>query len=60
MTHVHQDTITAIATAPGRGGVGIIRVSGEKARDVACAILGYEPKPRYAHDGPFKAADGTV
>lgn len=60
MTQVHQDTITAIATAPGRGGVGIIRVSGEKARDVASAILGYEPKPRYAHYGPFKAADGTV
>ena len=60
MTQVHQDTITAIATAPGRGGVGIIRVSGEKARYVASAILGYEPKPRYAHYGPFKAADGTV
>ena len=60
MIQVHQDTITAIATAPGRGGVGIIRVSGEKARDVASAILGYEPKPRYAHYGPFKAADGTV
>ncbi|MEC8525295.1 MAG: tRNA uridine-5-carboxymethylaminomethyl(34) synthesis GTPase MnmE [Pseudomonadota bacterium] len=60
MTQVHQDTITAIATAPGRGGVGIIRVSGEKAMQVANAILGYEPKPRYAHYGPFKGADGTV
>lgn len=60
MTQVHQDTITAIATAPGRGGVGIIRVSGEKAMQVANAILGYEPKPRYAHYGPFKGADGIV
>jgi len=60
MTQVHQDTITAIATAPGRGGVGIIRVSGTKALQVAQRVLGYEPKPRYAHYGPFKAADGTV
>ena len=60
MTQVHQDTITAIATAPGRGGVGIIRVSGTKALQVAQRVLGYEPKPRYAHYGPFKAVDGTV
>ncbi len=60
MTQVHQDTITAIATAPGRGGVGIIRVSGTKALLVAQRVLGYEPKPRYAHYGSFKAQDGTV
>ena len=60
MTQVHQDTITAIATAPGRGGVGIIRVSGTKAIEVARNVLGYEPKPRYAHYGPFKAQGGTV
>ena len=59
-TQIHQDTITAIATAPGRGGVGIIRVSGNKARAIALAVLGYEPQPRYAHYSPFKAADGTV
>ena len=41
MTQVHQDTITAIATAPGRGGVGIIRVSGEKASQVARQVLAY-------------------
>ncbi|MCA6062171.1 tRNA uridine-5-carboxymethylaminomethyl(34) synthesis GTPase MnmE [Thalassolituus marinus] len=57
---VHQDTITAIATAPGRGGVGIVRVSGSKAMAIAQAVLGFEPKPRYAHYGPFKATDGTV
>lgn len=60
MTQVHQDTIAAIATAPGRGGVGIIRVSGDRARAVANAVLGHEPKPRYAHYGPFRGADGTV
>ncbi len=57
---IHQDTIAAIATAPGRGGVGIIRVSGSLALNVAQQVLGYAPKPRYAHYGPFSAADGTV
>ena len=57
---VHPDTIAAVATAPGRGGVGIIRVSGDKAQAVALAVLGHLPKPRYAHYGPFKAQDGSV
>ncbi len=57
---IHNDTIAAVATAPGRGGVGIIRVSGALVLTVAQAVLGIEPKPRYAHYGPFKAADGTV
>lgn len=57
---IHQDTITAIATAPGRGGVGIIRVSGSLALTVAQAVLGITPKPRYAHYGPFLARDGVV
>lgn len=57
---IHQDTIAAVATAPGRGGVGIIRVSGELALTVAEKILGIQPKPRYAHYGSFSAADGTV
>ena len=57
---IHQDTIAAIATAPGRGGVGIIRVSGALALTVAEKVLGYAPKPRYAHYGAFNAADGTV
>lgn len=61
MSHlVHQDTIAAIATAPGRGGVGIIRVSGERALTIAQAVLGIMPKPRYVHYGSFRAANGTV
>lgn len=58
--NIHQDSICAIATAPGRGGVGIVRVSGARASVVAEAVLGFVPKPRYAHYGPFKAQDGTV
>lgn len=57
---IHQDTIAAIATAPGRGGVGIIRVSGSSALTVAQAVLGITPKPRYAHYGAFTAHDGVV
>ncbi len=45
----HNDTIVARAKAPpGRGGVGILRISGLKARDVAQEVLGKLPKPRYA------------
>ncbi|EAR09834.1 tRNA uridine-5-carboxymethylaminomethyl(34) synthesis GTPase MnmE [Reinekea blandensis] len=48
-----NDTITAIATPPGRGGVGIVRVSGKAATAVAEKILKKRPEPRYAHYGPF-------
>lgn len=48
-----SDTIVAQATAPGRGGVGIIRVSGKKAQQVAEVVLGQSIKPRYAHYLPF-------
>lgn len=49
----HSDTIVAQATAPGRGGVGILRVSGPQAREVAMQVLGKLPKPRYADYLPF-------
>ena len=47
------DTIAAIATPPGRGGVGIIRLSGPKVAAIALSITGQQLKPRYAHYGPF-------
>lgn len=47
------DTIVAQATAPGRGGVGIVRVSGKLARDVAKAVLGKIPPLRTAQYLPF-------
>jgi len=49
MTFYYQDTITAIATAAGRGGVGIVRISGPQALTIAEAILGFTPKKRFAH-----------
>ena len=48
-----SDTIAALATPPGRGGVGIIRISGIKAQDVANAILGKLPEARSAEYLPF-------
>ncbi len=54
------DTIAAIATAPGQAGVGIVRVSGPAAADIARKMLGFIPKPRYAHYGPFLDQDGAL
>ncbi|UDL07469.1 tRNA uridine-5-carboxymethylaminomethyl(34) synthesis GTPase MnmE [Marinobacter sp. CA1] len=54
------DTIAAIATAPGQAGVGIVRVSGPAAKTIATRLLGFEPRPRFAHYGPFCQANGAV
>ncbi len=56
----HSDTIVAQATPPGRGGVGILRISGARAAEVAQQVLGKLPKARYADYLPFKDADGSV
>ncbi|MGL5030685.1 MAG: tRNA uridine-5-carboxymethylaminomethyl(34) synthesis GTPase MnmE [Aeromonas sp.] len=54
------DTIVAQATAPGRGGVGIVRVSGPAAEQVAKIMLGKLPRVRYAEYLPFKDEQGQV
>ncbi len=54
-----SETIVAQATALGRGGVGIIRVSGPQAKQVAVEVLGREVKPRYAEYLPFSDENGT-
>ena len=51
------DTITALATPPGRGGVGIIRISGSKAKAIGKKITGYNLEPRYAQFGTFFEVD---
>lgn len=53
-----RDTIAAIATASGRGGVGIIRVSGPKAKVLAEQITAKTLVPRMAHYGHFLDLDG--
>jgi len=47
------DTIVAAASPPGRGGVGIVRVSGPKAPEIAAVVLGDLPTPRHATFKPF-------
>lgn len=53
-----KETIAAQATAPGRGGVGIIRVSGPEVKNVAQAILGKLPELRKAEYLTFKDHKG--
>lgn len=55
-----SDTIAAIATAPGRGGVGMIRISGSKLLPFAFALSGRTPRPRHATMADFLAADGSA
>ncbi|MDP1931174.1 MAG: tRNA uridine-5-carboxymethylaminomethyl(34) synthesis GTPase MnmE [Gammaproteobacteria bacterium] len=55
-----SDTICAIATPPGRSGVGIVRVSGTLCRDIAQQILHFLPTPRHAHYTDFFAIDAEV
>lgn len=57
---LNTDTITAIATAPGRGGVGIIRVSGPNTHRIAQQITGITLKPRFAHYGAFYQTDSDA
>jgi tRNA modification GTPase len=54
------DTIAAIATATGRGGVGIVRVSGPKAKQVAEQLLSVSLQARHAHYCDFKSRSGEV
>jgi tRNA modification GTPase len=52
------DTIAAIATAPGRGGVGIVRLSGPAVPDIARQLFGALPAPRRAELHAFRDATG--
>src|SRR6187551_1371236 len=52
--------IAAIATAPGRGAVGIVRVSAKDVRALIAAVCGRTLKPREATYLPFRAADGSA
>jgi tRNA modification GTPase len=53
-----RDPIAAVATAPGRGAVGIVRVSGPGLRPLARALCGRELAPRVATYTPFADDDG--
>jgi tRNA modification GTPase len=53
-----NDTIAAIASAPGRGAVGVIRVSGPDVPHIAQEILGFIPTPRLAQVSNFRSRSG--
>ena len=55
-----RDTIAAIATPAGRGGIGVVRVSGNAVRDIARRLLGQLPEPRYATLGNFVDDAGGI
>ena len=54
----HEEPIVAIATAAGRGAIGIVRVSGRDLRPLIEALCGAVPEPRRATVMPFLGADG--
>ena len=60
MVDPSSTTIAAIATPPGRGGVGIVRISGSETARIAHALLGRLPQPRHALLAGFNDADGQA
>lgn len=57
------DTIAAIATAPGRGGIGIVRLSGSRAFAIASVLSGIPAErlqPRYVQYATFRGSDGEA
>ena len=58
MLSIHTQPIAAVATAPGRGAVGIVRISGQNLEPLVQALLGRRLKPREATYLPFADAAG--
>ncbi len=58
--HSSRDTIVAIATPPGRGGIGVVRVSGDDARAIAESLIGQHAQPRRSQLVRFLDADGDA
>jgi len=55
---IARDTIAAVATPGGKGGIGVVRVSGPQVPGIARAILGSVPAPRHATFASFRDAQG--
>lgn len=58
MANLDSDIIAAVATAPGRGGIGVVRISGNRLALLAQALLGQVPPPRIARLCNFCAGQG--
>jgi tRNA modification GTPase len=57
---ISRDTIAAIASPSGRGGIGVVRISGSGVPRIARAILGRLPEPRHATFGAFADIDEGI
>jgi tRNA modification GTPase len=55
-----DETIAALATAPGAGAVAIVRLSGPKARAIGVALTGVDARPRYAELCTFRGPSGEA
>ena len=55
-----SETICAVATPPGRGGIGIVRISGPASQEVAQVLLGQVPPPRIATLVDFSTDEGEI
>jgi len=60
MREQRDDTIAALATAPGAGAVAIVRISGPEARAIGRALTGVDARPRYAELCTFRGAEGAA
>ena len=60
MREQRDDTIAALATAPGLGAVAIVRLSGPNARAIGVALTGVEARPRYAELCTFRGPSGEA
>lgn len=58
MRHSREDTIAALATAPGQAALAVVRLSGPAALAIAERVTGRRPRPRRAELCRFMAADG--
>ncbi len=56
----YKDTIVAIATPPGRGGIGVVRISGDKSKEIYSALTGKKPIARQAEYVSFKTSSQEI
>jgi len=59
MSDYARDTIVAAATPPGKGGIGVVRISGDDAEKLALALVGKVPQPRLATHAKIHDKHGT-
>ncbi len=56
----NTDIIAAIATPPGRGGIGVVRISGKNLQQIIQLVLGHHPKNRHASLSKFRDENGLI